>query len=118
MKLTKRELMLQTIKKAKSEGIRFRTYHAIKQEKEIGRITVAKKETPEGTIQLGVLYCSPLDILAEKYNKLYGQFHAYGRLMKKSKRINVAEHSDIKNAVVALAEMKAIRWFSRDIQLV
>lgn len=91
--------------------IYFRTFHVFDKTftREIGRITVAKRFSGEG-IQIGVAYCGPKD----KYNKKKGQLIASGRLIKggSGKRVQLNDRTltTIKEAVLALAEVRGTKW--------
>lgn len=91
--------------------IYFRTFHVYDKAfiKEIGRITVAKRFSGDG-IQIGVAYCGPKD----RYNKKKGQLIAAGRLIKggSGKRVQLTDRTltTIKEAVLALAEVRKTKW--------
>lgn len=102
------------LKMVKTDGMKFRTFHVIKEGNEIGKVTVVKSHTSE-TIKNGLTlpviamtFCSPKDI----YNKTKGQLIAAGRLAKVNKRFFIPNGSVdiIKKVIVAEAKAKRIKW--------
>ena len=102
------------LKMVKTDGMKFRTFHVVKDGKELGKVTVVKIHTSE-TVKDGLTlpiiamtFCSPKDI----YNKTKGQLIAAGRLAKARKRFIIPNGSvdTIKKLVISEAKAKKIRW--------
>jgi len=85
-------------KKIESEGgtgIRFRTFninHTTNPDSPAnnGKITVCTNDLGEGTLEVGMSFCSPKD----NYMKPYGQFVAYGRMESERTRRVIKKWDD------------------------
>ena len=103
------EKLKDALQRIKVTGIRFRTYHIVRGETELGRATMAKVIIPEtGDAVISFAFCSPKD----KYCKVKGQLIACGRLARVGKRrtLNNPSPENIKKLLVAEAEYRRIKW--------
>lgn len=92
----------------KERNLKFRTYHVVKNGKEVGRITVAKMDSEEdpNLREVAITFCSPKD----KFNKVKGKIISVGRLLKGNKKVTMHKAENVREVIVATAQMKKIQW--------
>lgn len=92
----------------RESGLRYRTYHIVKNGKEIGRVTAARMLHPDNPElrQIAFAYTSPKD----KFDKFKGQAISLGRILKGNKAIICHKSDDMREILVANAERVGIKW--------
>lgn len=92
----------------KEARLQYRTFHVIKEDREIGKVTMAKiqhDEDPELRCA-AFAFCS----IKDKYFKGKGQIISLGRLLKGNRRITFHKADSIREILLAEAERREIKW--------
>lgn len=97
--------------------LRFRTFHVLEDELEIGRVTAVTVPTNEEKTEFMTQFsfCNPNDMADREYNRNKGKFIAVqrltGRTAIKFARKNTPIAETLKSLIVNEAKRKNIKWW-------